>query len=373
MKPGARLLPARFSTIDARRICLIKPSALGDVVQTLPVLAALRYRFPYAQIAWVVNSAYADLLRPIRRLDRVIEFPRHEFSRLTLGAVAVWRRFLRRMRREEFDIAIDLQGLWRSGWMCGATGARLRIGLESAREGAWWFYNATVDDCAIDSAALRYWTVAQAFGVGHLSPAFPLDLSEAERAWARGRLAGLCRPRLAISPGARWVTKRWPAPQFAAVAGQSLGLGVRSVVLVGGPDDRSTASQIVGQIPQASTLDLCGQTTLRELAAILEQCDVLLTNDSGPMHLAAAVGTRCVAIFTCTKPERAAPFGPGHRVVQTEVSCRGSYLKQCDRLDCMRELNCDRVAPAVIQAIRDVQKCEPEPTTPVSTDRHAAA
>lgn len=365
---GRNLLqPARFAAMDARRICLIKPSALGDIVQSLPVLAALRKRFRHARISWVVNSAYAPLLRPIRILDEVIEFPRES---LRFGSPLSWTklaRLLLQLRRQRFDLAIDLQGLARSGAICWATGASLRIGLRSAREGAWLAYNAVLDDESCTAGAVnRYWQVARSFGVGDMPISFPLDLGLDERAWALDRLAAMPRPILAINAGARWETKRWPPERFAEVAIRSLGRIPGSVVLIGGPTDEriarrvwdAMATQPVSSHPcelestcSIPRLNLCGQTTLRQLAAILEQCDLVLTNDSGPMHLAAAVGTPTVALFTCTDPNRAAPFGDGHRIIQTSVECRASYLKTCNRLDCMKDISCNRVAEVVASAL----------------------
>lgn len=123
------------------------------------------------------------------------------------------------------------------------------------------------------------------------------------------------------------------------------------MVLLGGSAEEQNAAAVVAQAAGPSR-DLAGQLSLRQLAAVLEQCDVLLCNDSGPMHLSAAVGTPTVAMFTCTSPRRAAPAGDGHRCLETKVACRGSYLRQCDRLDCMRDLTPAAVVPVLIERLR---------------------
>jgi lipopolysaccharide heptosyltransferase I len=331
---------------------LLKPSSLGDIAQTLPVLAALRRRFPRAKISWVVNKSYASLLRPIPQLDEVIEFDRDSFRRQGFHAVFPSVDFLKSLAQRRFDLVIDLQGLFRSGAMAWATRATHRIGLASAREGSALFYTDVVDDLPLQQNAVeRYWKVIEAFGMGESVKEFPLGLSIEERAWARSTLADLPRPILAIHAGARWATKRWPADRFAEAADASLA-GSGSVLLVGGPGDEPIAEEIKGRLHR-TVRDLTGKTNLRQLVAILEQVDLLLTNDSGPMHLAAALGTPTVSLFTCTDPNRAAPFGAGHRHLQTTVACKASYLKQCSRMDCMRDLTTDKLLPILQQSLDD--------------------
>lgn len=346
-----RLEPAPFSTLQASRICIIKPSSLGDIVQALPVLAALRERFPRARLSWVANRAYAPLLRPISLLDEVIEFDRDKYRPPGIESARAFVAFLSSLAERKFDLAIDLQGLMRSGIMAWGTRAARRIGLASAREGASLFYSDIVDDLPLEQGAVpRYWRLVQAFGAGALEKSYPLELSREERRWASDRLAGLPRPILGINAGARWETKRWPAERFAQAA-RALGPEFGgSFVVLGGPGEEAVANAVVQRLA-GSVINLCGQTSLRQLAAVLESCDALLTNDSGPMHLAAAVGIRVVAIFTCTSPERAGPFGTGHQIVQTSIDCRASYLKCCDRMDCMKELTSDRVAPVLVELL----------------------
>lgn len=362
MKLTNRLAPAPFSTLEASRICIIKPSSLGDVVQALPILFALRARFPYAHLAWLVNRSYASLLRPIRILNEVIEFDRERFRPGGLAALKGYFDFLGELADRRFELTIDLQGLLRSGSMSWATRAPKRFGLASAREGASFFYTYVIDDLPVEQGAVqRYWKVASAFGVGNIPKEFPLDLSPIERSWAADQLKKLRRPVIAINAGARWETKRWPAESFAATARRAASVSGASYVLVGGPGEESIADEVQKGL-SSEVVNLCGKTSLRQLAAILEQSDLVLTNDSGPMHLAAAVGTRTVSIFTCTSPDRAGPFGWGHRIVQTSVPCKASYIKQCDRMDCMKDVTTDSVLPILTDAIhslpsRDAAAC----------------
>src|SRR5262245_41236947 len=133
-------MPTPLDRLTARRIAFIKPSALGDIVHSLPVLHALRVRFPLAHIAWVANRSFAPLLAGQPDLDAVLPFARHATRSGPLGAAAAFWRFADELRRRRFDLVIDLQGLLRTGLMCAATGAPRRVGLATAREGATWFY-----------------------------------------------------------------------------------------------------------------------------------------------------------------------------------------------------------------------------------------
>ena len=339
-----RLEPAVLSTCVARKICLIKPSSLGDVVQTLPVLHGLRSRFPKAHIAWVVNKSYSPLIWPISAIDEIIEFDREGCRGRGFGAASRFGSFLKYLRAQRFDLALDLQGLLRSGMMCLATGARLRIGLMTAREGARFFCTHWIDDRPVEQGAVvRYWKVLEQFGIGQAQKSFGLELTDEERGEAKKQLSGLMRPIIAINPGARWETKRWPAEKFANAVGRTIRQnGFGSVVVLGGPGEELFAEQVVSQLGMPAR-NLCGKTSLRQLAALLAECDLLVTNDSGPMHLAAAVGTKTVSIFTCTSPARAAPFGEGHRIVQTKVWCKESYVKTCNRMECMDDVSIEPV------------------------------
>lgn len=345
-------MPRRPSTplaeLEPRAVCLVKPSALGDVVQTLPILAGLRARWPQARFSWVVNRSLAGLLDGHPHLAEVIPFDR---AARGVGRVTSLVNLVRHLRRGNFDLALDLQGLARSGLITRLTGARRRIGFANAREGAPWAYTDQIELPPGELPAVdRYWHVAQALGCQGEPPRAELGIRPSHRTWARQALSGLPHPRLVIHPGAQWVTKRWPPESFAALAARAVAEFGAGVVVIGGPGDERLAAAVEALAPPGIR-NLAGRTGLLELAALLEEVDVALSGDTGPMHLAAAVETPVVALFTCTSPRRAGPHGPGHRVVATQVSCAASYLKQCDHLSCLRELSPERVWPALAAAL----------------------
>jgi heptosyltransferase-1 len=341
-----RYSPTRLSEIDAGRICVIKPSALGDVVQSLPLLPILRKRFPSARISWVISRALAPLLEGHPDLDELIIFERR-------GTWKDWRRLLTQLRNAEFDLVFDLQGLFRTGIMMLATRARLRVGLETAREGAQWGWHFAVPETGLDVAPhVRYRHVAEALGLPEYSHEANLPVSSADADWAQRELARLKGPALAIHPGARWQTKRWPPERFAAVACKAIRRYGLAPVVLGTSDEEAVAAQVQhtirGLLPTVELTNLAGRTTLKQLAAVLKQAQVLLTNDSGPMQMAAALGTPVVGVFTCTSPAISGPPGAQHELVATGVSCAASYRKKCPyrgrkHLACMEELDVERV------------------------------
>ncbi len=348
---GKSLVP--LQDYPARRIALIKPSALGDIVHSLPVLTALRRRYPDAYIAWVVNRGYEPLLRGHADLNATLPFERGASKSGLLGAVWNYGTFFRRFRREEFDLVIDLQGLLRSGLMAASSGATRRVGLSSAREGATLFYTdvVRVADFNAIHAVDRYWLVAEALGVGHLPKIFHVPLLEADRQWAAGFLRDCSRPWLVFGVGSRWVTKRWPPGHFAALARQAQAYVGGTILFVGGHEEMPLAKETMKNL-RGPMRDLTGHTTLPRLAALLAVADGVVANDTGPLHLAAALGRPVVAPYTCTKVRLNGPYGAETGAIETRVWCQGSYLKRCKRMDCMAELTPDRLWPVLQEVLR---------------------
>jgi heptosyltransferase-1 len=333
----------RLADLRPDRVCLIKPSSLGDVVHALPVLSALRERWPNAHLAWVVNRGLRGLLDGHPDLDEVIPFDRSSLRASPRGVASV-AQFLVELRQRRFDLTIDLQGLLRSGVMALATGAPARVGLASAREGSRHCYSHRVGTPGIEIHAVdRLLAVAEAFGANVSNPTFRVAIGPDDAAWADGVLRGLPRPIVAVNVGARWLTKRWPPRQFASVARRAALERGASLVLVGSPEDRSLVDQLVSELGRMEALDLCGRTTLPKLAAVASKVDLFLSNDTGPLHLAAATGSKVLGVYTCTSPARTGPYGPNARTVSSCVWCAPSFVKTCPRLECMTELTPDRV------------------------------
>ena len=281
------------------RILIVKPSSLGDIVHALPTLRALRIGYPRAHIAWLVKRQWAALLERADGLDRVWDVG---------PGLAGWLSVVSGLRAERFDLVVDLQGLLRSGVMAWLTGCRRRVGFANAREGSPLLYTDRVPVPTTEMHAVdRYLLAAAAAGAPWQGePQFGLHpLPEDEHAVdtlldQHGVRRGA--PWVAFGVSARWPTKRWPAESFAAVAeALQRAPGVRAV-LIGGAEDRQASREVIAHM-SGSPVDITGKTGLRLLPALLSSASVLVTNDSGPMHVASAVGTPVVAIFGPTSPE----------------------------------------------------------------------
>lgn len=341
-----------LDTYEARRIALIKPSALGDIVHCLPLLRAVRRRYPDAHLSWIVNLAYAPLLEGHPDLDAVVPFDRTAFRRGVGTGTRALARFLGKLRRGHYDLVLDLQGLMRSAVMCWATGAPRRVGLASAREGARLAYTDVVEvpNPTEIHAVDRYRLVAQALGSSE-----PADFHVSIQPAARTRVAELLRDRprpwMMFAVGSRWVTKRWLPEHFAELGRRAQKLVGGTIVFVGGKEDallvQSACPGLAGPY-----LDLTGKTSLPELAAVLACADVMVANDTGPLHLAAALGRPVVAPYTCTKVKLTGPYGAFDQAVEARIWCQGSCLKTCDRMECMAELVPDRLWPVLERVLR---------------------
>jgi heptosyltransferase I len=347
--------PDRLARLQPSRVCIIKPSSLGDVIHALPILAALRERWPTAHLAWVVSRPFQGVLQGHTDLDELIVYDRGGigFDPLgILGSVGLCRK----LSRGGFDLTIDLQGLLRSALMTAATKAKVRVGAADAREGARWFYTDLVHAPRLGLHAVeRVQRIADALYADASKPRFNLPIQEADRRWAREILAGVPSPRIVLNVGARWETKRWPPHHFAAIgrrAFQELGAGL---VAVGSTGDRPLVDQLARALGPVPLLDLCGRTSLLELAALAAESDLLISNDTGPLHLAAAAGARVVGIYTCTSPKLTGPFGSRVATVQSCVWCAPSFVKKCYRMDCMTELTPNRVWPIVLSQLEQAK------------------
>jgi ADP-heptose:LPS heptosyltransferase len=346
--------PADLRVFRPGRVCVIKPSALGDVVNAFPCLNALRTLWPEASFTWVINKNLQALVEGHPQLNGLIAYDRTRAG-LSPKGLRGFRRFLGELRGSQFDLTIDLQGLLRSGVMTAATGAPGRVGLSDAREGAVWFYTHRVKPPGgLDQAHAvdRLLSIASAFGADISRPSAVLAVSDADRAWARNALAGVRRPRLGLNLGARWETKRWPPAHFAEVAKRAVEIRGAGLFTVGAPEDRPLVEELARRLSPIRVADFCGATTLPQLAALAEEADVLLSNDTGPLHLAAAAGARVVGVYTCTSTALNGPFGRHVSSVQSGVWCAGSYHVNCPRrLECMVDLDPDRVWPFVLQQL----------------------
>jgi len=328
----------------ARRIAILKPSALGDIIHALPVLAAVRAKYPESHITWVVNRPLEPLLVGNPDLDATLPVDRHSFKRGIAKAFRAFNELASALRRGRFDLVIDLQGLLRTGIMAGLTGAPRKLGLQSAREGAKHFYTDSVppNDRESMHAVDRLWKVAEALGVGESPKRFFVPVQESAAEWAAEELRELPRPWVVVAAGARWLTKRWPPEHFADLVQRTQAKFGGTAVLIGAPDEQPIGAKLHSLI-EGPARNYTGRTDLARMVALLAKADAVIANDTGPLHVAAALGRPVVAPYTCTQVRLHGPYGVERGPVETAVWCQGSYRKKCDRLECMPELRPERL------------------------------
>ena len=334
---------------DYHRILLIKPSSLGDVVHALPVASALKERWPEAHLTWFVKRQWADLVHRCKDVDRIWPVD------TTLGS---WLGQVRALRGEGFDLVIDLQGLFRSGALAWLSGSPVRIGFVNGREGSPWFYTHRVPVSSMEMHAVdRYLLVAAALGAPPQGmPQFRFKKLEEDLAAIRdlceNKHFSVEKPWVAMSVSARWPTKRWPLGSFAAVIDQLANEGLGPIVLIGSSDEQGEVGQLKAMTTN-SFVDLTGAVPLGSLPALLSCASVLITNDSGPMHVAAAVGTPVVALFGPTSPVRTGPYGSNHTVLTHKISCSPCFNRSCRNVVSLECLN--RISPEQVMAVARTQ------------------
>lgn len=333
--------------IKANKICIIKSSSFGDIVQTLYILPELRRHFPNAHISWIVKPEFFELVSMHPVIDEVIIFRpnngRHRYL-----------KFLWDLWRKKFDLVIDFQGLAPTGHMTFCSRAKYRIGLETAREGSSRSYNYIVKNTdKFIPPPIRYWQVLKEFGSNEFKATRNVYIPEEARNWVLAEISKFQNKYIVIHPGAKWITRRWPADKFAEVALRIVSEYNFYLVIVGEKGEEHLAESIMkilknAGIPLERVSNYLGRTTIKQLAFILENAEYLIGNDSGPMHLAAMFDTPVVSVFTCSDVVRSGPVNSGNAFVYTELECRGSYNKICPfkgeaELACMKDVSVDRV------------------------------
>jgi len=366
------------------RILLIKPSSLGDIVHALPVLHGLRTRYPTAKIDWLVGKAFAQILDGHPEIDELIPFDRARFSRVGRNPIVAveFARFLWRLRRRRYDLVIDLQGLFRTGFLAWATRSKVRLGFADAREGAARFYTHALPPVPEDTHAVdQNFRVGSVLGFERTPIEFRLGIAKEVRSEALKLLGGYWHvgdERLvAVVPGARWETKLWPAERFAETIDYLQTKAPVKCVLLGAPDEVALCEEIARQT-QTAPLILAGRTDLRQFATILGLADVVLCQDSSAAHLAVALGRPLVCLTGPTNPRRTGPYRREDDVVRLPLDCSPCYFRKLDQCPhdhkCMRDLDTTLVIGAVRRALGEaadgvVEKLSGLPHRPAKISR----
>ncbi len=339
------------------KILIIKLSAIGDVVQTLPALEAIKKLYPNSETTWVVEEAAAGILEGHPLIDRLLVSRRKTWLRMLKSpgtfsrAAKDIRSFLSLLRDTRYNIAIDFQGLLKSGMLIGAARAVRKIGFDGTRELSYLFLNERLPRYDIEKHAIdRYLDVARYLGAKDPEPVCTLHLDR-EASHARAKLSQVRKvgQRLVVlNPVARWRTKLWTERHFSELADRLIAEKNALVIFSGSPDDRPVISRIMGGMKHPA-FNWAGETSLKELAALAKDADLFITTDTGPMHLAAAAGGKVLALFGPTAPWRTGPYGTAHVVVRKGIACSPCFQRTCEKnTECMQEISVQDVFDLIV-------------------------
>lgn len=333
--------------MDYKNILIIKMSSLGDVIHALPFSAALRSLYPNAKISWMVHPQFSGFLPDPPTIDEVLFFDKVAFNKMSiLGKISFLCEFRKELHAKNFDLVIDLQGLFKSAVVAFLTGCPERIGYCEMREGSGFVSRAICGEHSQEHVIERYLDVARYLGADVRNIEFPLPNLDKETATVLKKLqsAGMKAEKYVVFvPGARWETKEWPPKKYAELADKITADGTY-VVLAGGPDEKEKAALIEAAAETDKIIDLTGKTSLRELAALINGCKVYISGDTGPLHFAAALKKPLIAMYGPTKAERTGPYGSDNiKVLTTPAQCAGCLKKHCKDWHCMHDITPDAV------------------------------
>ncbi|MCC7124461.1 MAG: lipopolysaccharide heptosyltransferase I [Acidobacteria bacterium] len=331
------------------RVLIVRLSALGDIVHAVPVLAALKRHDPSIEVDWLVEESYASVLALVDGIrQRIVVRARQASDDAVFAATAGgYLRAARFLRRQRYDIAIDLQGLLKSAVWARVSGATRVIGFAPShlreRQAA-WLYSETVEPPALPHVLHKNLTMATHLG----APPMPivLPLAEQPSAGLRAALAAVPGRYAVLNPGAAWPNKRWPAERFAAVAQHLVTRHGLHVFVTWGPAERALADAIVSAAKGAA--HLAPPTSIADLTALLRGAALVVSGDTGPMHIAAATGAPIVGLFGPTWPERNGPWDPRDEVISRATACQCHHKRQClIGRPCIEDITMDEVVTAI--------------------------
>lgn len=299
-----------------QRMLIIKPSALGDVATTLPLLCDLRNLFPHSRIDWLIDPVLADLVRGHDAVNDLIYFDRRKIAGwLTHGtARSNLRTLMRTLKQNQYDVVLDAQGLLRSAFLAKVSGAPVRVGFADAREGARFLYthHSTISRQR-ELAVVRMRSLATVIGSQNQCVEFRMPVQPTALAKIK-TLVPADQALAAVIPGARWDAKRWSEQGYSQIVRHLADAGM-CVLVLGAPGEKVLCRQVIEQ-SQVAAINLAGSTTLAELIAAISLCRIIIGNDSGPLHVAAALGRPLVGLYGPTDPASVGPYGQMEHVLR---------------------------------------------------------
>ncbi|MCF8066987.1 MAG: lipopolysaccharide heptosyltransferase I [Desulfobacterales bacterium] len=346
-------------------ILIVKLSAIGDVLHTLPALNALKKQYPDAKITWIVEEAAASLIMGHEALDRVLVSKRKRWvkdlkTRRCRQSLKEASAFIKALRDTHYDLIIDFHALLKSGMLIWLAHGDMKMGFDKGMEHmehSYIFLNKRVPPVAMDThAMIRSLMLLDALDIHTREIIYKLPVSKKDHLRVDSLLMesqiDSDKVLIPINPVAKWDTKLWPNAKFAELADRLTDQHNAAIVFTGADDDIPIIEDIMFGMKNSS-VNMAGRTSLLELAALYQKAKLVVSTDTGPMHLAAAVETPVVAIFGPTAPWRTGPYGPSHQVIRRDLECSPCFKRQC-RLDttaCMNEISVDQVLDGCLKLL----------------------
>lgn len=331
---------------SAQRILIIRPSALGDVCRSVPVLASLRRAFPDATIDWIVQDGFEDAIRAHPMLDGVIRFPRKQFSGWwrkpsVMRDVIRWGQSLKRNR---YDMVFDFQGLGRSGLMTWITRSPKRVGLRTARECAWLAYNHRHPASPRPHTVDEMLWLLECEGIEVVRD-MQLHAPQEDVAWWQEQRAelGVAGEYVVLAPTSRWASKRWPIDLWCELLEPLKARGLSQVVVIGAPNERAQVQKLV-ELPDVT--DLVGASSVGQTMAVIRSASLVVANDSAPLHMAVGFARPTVALFGPTDPARVGPYRLDHAVIRAPLPEDGRRINFRD--DSLGDSLMRKISPAAV-------------------------
>ena len=349
--------------VKQEHILCVRLSAIGDVIHALPIASALRQSYPNAEISWIVQDLAYDLVADNPNLDNVILLPkeswREDFKDAKWQTLKQGKKFFDDLKAKyDFDIALDVHGLFKSGLTTYLSGAKRRIGPADGREGSTLFYNHQVDMPQEEIHQIdRNLHLAKVLGADiegvDFSIVTPDDVQEKVKQLLIDLEIEESERLVAINPFTTWEAKDWFKERYAKLADKLIEELDCSILFTGGPGDKSGVDDIIEMMEQKAH-NLAGETNLKELANLYTRVDMFVGGDTGPMHLAVAQDTLCVVLMGPTNPNTHGPYGGEHTVIQADIECKNCWERVCPRENhlCMERITVRQVYESVRFVLR---------------------
>lgn len=343
---------------DINNILVIKPSSLGDVLHAFPAVSLVADNYPDAKIDWLINKEFAPLLEFHPNVHDAIIFPRKELG----NAVKFPKSFyslVKRLRSKHYDLIIDFQGLMRSAFFAKAAKSSKIIGFANPREKiSAKLYNKkiSVPDDAVHAVEKNLHLTCKMLEINYTSRKPEMKIINKYRSSVLQKIKDKGIPEettcIGVAPVARWVSKSWP-PSFFAETINRLHAAHPEIkfVLTGVPEDEPAAEEIIRQVSNGSTISMVGETSITELVELIRHFKLLISNDSGPMHIACALQVPVYGLFGPTDPEKTGPYGKINHVFQADLDCCRCFKKECPsgKYRCHNAINIETFTNAVLE------------------------